>query len=107
MAPAGAPGLPLAVLRHLLAAIATTPLRTLQDTLPALRILALAVAAGLALKLTGATLHAIDELPLLGGLLELVGLVSLLRFLARNALRQRKRAELLSRIEDLRKQLMG
>jgi hypothetical protein len=42
-----------------------------------------------------------------GGLLELVGLVSLLRFLARNSLRQQKRAELLGRIETLRKQLMG
>jgi len=102
------PALPTGFLRHLLEAIAaTTPLRTLQDGLPALKILALAVAAAVALRLTGATLQAIDGLPLVGGLLELVGLMSLLRFLARNALRQQKRAELLARIENLRKQLLG
>lgn len=94
------------LLRHLLEAITAIPVRSLQDAVPALRILGLAVAAGVALRLTGATLHAIDGVPLLGGLLELVGLVSLLRFLARNAVRQQKRAELLGRIESLRRQLL-
>jgi hypothetical protein len=43
----------------------------------------------------------------LGGLLELVGLVSLLNVLARMALRQQKRAELLERIRQVRHQLWG
>jgi len=67
----------------------------------------LAVLAGIALKLTGATLGAINEIPLVGGLLELVGLVALLNSLARNAFKQQQRAELLDRIRKLRKDLLG
>jgi len=67
----------------------------------------LAVLAGIALKLTGATLGAINEIPLVGGLLELVGLVALLNSLARNAFKQQRRAELLDRIRKLRKDLLG
>ena len=67
----------------------------------------LAALAGIALRLTGATLGAINEIPLLGGLLELVGLVALLNFLARNAFKQQKRAELLERIRQLRRNLIS
>jgi hypothetical protein len=80
---------------------------TFQQWLPALRILGLAVAAGVGLKLTGAMLSAINELPLLGRLLELVGLVSAIQFISRNALRRQKRAELLARIEALKADLIG
>ncbi len=94
-------------LNQLLKLLAATPLRSIDDLLAAGRILALAVLAGIALRLTGATLGAIHDIPLLGGLLELVGLVSLLRFLSRHAVRQQKRAELLERIHQLRRQLLG
>jgi hypothetical protein len=40
-------------------------------------------------------------------LLELTGLVTLLNFLARNALKQQKRAELLSRIRKLKQDFLG
>ena len=63
--------------------------------------------AGVGLKLTGAVLGAINELPLLGQLLQLVGLVAALRFLARNALHQQKRAALLARIEQIKTNLLG
>ncbi|WP_053068275.1 CAAD domain-containing protein [Synechococcus sp. GFB01] len=92
---------------QLLGLLSASPLRSLDDLLAAGRILMLALLAGLALRLTGATLGAINDLPLLGGLLELVGLVSLLQFLARHALRQQKRAELLERIRQLRSRLLG
>ena len=72
-----------------------------------MRILGLAVAAGVGLKLTGAVLSAINELPLLGRLLELVGLVSAIQFISRNALRRQKRAELLARIDALKADLIG
>jgi hypothetical protein len=105
------PRQPLALLERLLAQLlgllSASPLRSLDDLLAAGRILMLALLAGLALRLTGATLGAINDLPLLGGLLELVGLVSLLQFLARHALRQQKRAELLERIRQLRSRLLG
>lgn len=106
----GAPrglALPLQFLAQLLRKIAGTIIGSLNDLLPALRILTLAVVAAISLKITGATLSAINELPLVGGVLELVGLVSLLNFLARNALQQKKRAELLSRIHKLRAELIG
>ena len=99
--------MPLKLLNLLLARIGATPLHALSDLVPALRILSLAVLAGIALKLTSATLGAIDDLPLVGGLLELVGLVSLLNFLARNAFKQQKRAELLARIMKLKTDLLG
>ena len=92
---------------QLLPLLAASPLRSLDDLLAAARILGLALLAGIALRLTGATLGALNDVPLLGGLLELVGLLSLLRFLARHALRQQKRAELLERIRQLRRQLLG
>jgi hypothetical protein len=44
---------------------------------------------------------------MLGRLLELVGLISALNFLGRNALKSQKRAELLARIQTLRKELLG
>ncbi len=105
--PSPASALPLQFLNQLLQRLGAAPLESLADLLPVARLLLLAVVAGVALKLTGATLHAIDELPLVGGLLELVGLVTLLQFLARNALRQQKRAELLERIRQLRQDLLG
>jgi hypothetical protein len=58
-------------------------------------------------KLTGATLDALNDIPMLGRLLELVGLISALNFLGRNALKSQKRAELLARIQTLRKELLG
>jgi hypothetical protein len=81
--------------------------QSLEQLLPALRIIGLAVVAGVGLKLTGAVLAAIDELPLLGQLLQLVGLVTAIQFLARNALQQKKRAALLARIEELKANLLG
>jgi hypothetical protein len=100
-------GLPLKLLNELLRKLGATPLQSLADALPLLRILALAVVAGIALKLTSATLGAIDDIPLVGGLLELVGLVSLLNFMARNAFKQQKRAELLARIQQIKTDLLG
>ncbi len=105
--PAKTPGLPLQFLNQLLQKLGATRLQSLADLLPAARILALAALAGIALRLTGATLGAINEIPLLGGLLELVGLVALLNFLARNAFKQQKRAELLERIRQLRRNLIS
>ena len=107
-APVGeTPGLPLQFLNQLLQKLGATRLQSLADLLPAARLLALAALAGIALRLAGATLGAINEIPLLGGLLELVGLVALLNFLARNAFKQQKRAELLERIRQLRKNLIS
>ena len=95
--PAAEPGLPLQFLNQLLQKLGAARLQSLSDLLPAARLLLLAGLAGMALRLTGATLGAINEIPLLGGLLELVGLVAVLNFLARNAFKQQKRAELLER----------
>jgi hypothetical protein len=75
--------------------------------MPALRLISLLVVAGVTLKLTGATLGAINELPLVGRLLELVGLISALQYLAANALRSQKRAELLARIQKLKRDFLG
>ncbi|MCP9808991.1 CAAD domain-containing protein [Cyanobium sp. HWJ4-Hawea] len=100
-------GLPLQFLNLLLQKLGATRLDSLAEFLPALRLLAIALVAGIALKITGSTLGAINEIPLVGGLLELLGLVGLLNFLARNALKQQKRAELLSRIVKLRKDFLG
>ncbi|QPN70246.1 CAAD domain-containing protein [Synechococcus sp. CBW1108] len=105
--PAAEPGLPLQFLNQLLQKLGAARLQSLADLLPAARILLLAGLAGMALRLTGATLGAINEIPLLGGLLELVGLVTLLNFLARNAFKQQKRAELLERIRKLRNDLLA
>jgi hypothetical protein len=102
-----ATALPLQLINQLLRKIGATPLVSLADMLPLLRILTLTVLAGIALRLANATLGAIDDLPLVGGLLELVGLVTLLNFLARNAFKQKKRAELLARIQKLRTDLLG
>ena len=100
-------GLPLQLLNQLLARLGSAPLHNLADLLPALRLLALLLLAGFVLKLTGATLEALNEIPMLGRLLELVGLISALNFLARNALRSQKRAELLTRIQKLKQQFLG
>ncbi len=100
-------GLPLQFLNQLLQRLGSAKLDSLADLMPAARLVAIALLAGVALKLTGATLGAINDIPLLGGLLELTGLVSMLNFLARNALKQKKRAELLSRIRKLRQDFLG
>lgn len=100
-------GLPLQFLNQLLQRIGSAKLDSLADLIPAVRLLGIALLAGVALKLTGATLGAINDVPLLGGLLELTGLVTLLNFLARNALKQQKRAELLSRIRKLKQDFLG
>jgi len=100
-------GLPLQLVNQLLARLGAAPLRNLADLLPALRLLSLLVVAGITLKLTGATLGAINELPLVGRLLELVGLISALQFVAANALRSQKRAELLARIQKLKRDFLG
>jgi hypothetical protein len=106
-APVSVPPFPRALLAELWRQIAAFDATSIKDWLPLLRLLALVVAAGVVLQLAGATLHAIDEVPLMGGLLELVGLVGVLSLLARNALRQQKRAELLARIHKLRRDLLG
>jgi len=100
-------GLPLQFLNQLLQRIGSAKLDSLADLIPAARLVGIALLAGVALKLTGATLGAINDIPLLGGLLELTGLVAMLNFLARNALKQQKRAELLSRIRKLKQNFLG
>jgi len=100
-------GLPLQFLNQLLQRIGSAKLDSLADLIPAARLVGIALLAGVALKLTGATLGAINDIPLLGGLLELTGLVAMLNFLARNALKQQKRAELLSRIRKLKQDFLG
>lgn len=103
----GAQRLPLALLRHLLEKVSQLKLSQIADLAPALRILALALTAGLVLKITAAVIGSINELPLLGGLLELVGLIKMVQLLSRHALKQQKRAELLGRIQELKRQLLG
>lgn len=100
-------GLPLQLLNQLLARLAALRLQTLAELLPALRLVAILAAAGFVVKLTGATLDALNDIPMLGRLLELVGLISALNFLGRNALKSQKRAQLLARIQKLRKDLLG
>ena len=105
--PAPAGGLPLTVLRHLLHRLGDLKLSQLPDLVPALQILGLALAAGLTVRITGAVLTSINDTPLLGGLLELVGLIRFVQLVSRHALKQQKRAELLARIQELRRQLLG
>ena len=100
-------GLPLQFLNQLLQRLGSTKLDSFADLVPAARLLGIALLAGVALKLTGATLGAINDIPFLGGLLELTGLVAMLNFLARNALKQQKRAELLGRIRKLKQDFLG
>jgi hypothetical protein len=100
-------GMPLQLINQLLARLGASPLHNLADLLPALRLVSLLAVAGITIKLTGATLGAINELPLIGRLLELVGLISALQFLAANALRSQKRAELLARIQTLKRDFLG
>ena len=100
-------GLPLQFLNQLLQKLGSAKLDSLADLIPAARLVGIALLAGVALKLTGATLGAINDVPLLGGLLELTGLVTMLNFLARNALKQQKRAELLGRIRKLKQDFLG
>jgi hypothetical protein len=52
-------------------------------------------------------LVSIDELPMLGRLLQLVGLVTAIRFLSRNAMQQQQRAALLARIQKLKLDVLG
>ena len=110
-APAGAAkellGLPLQFLSQLLQKLGSSKLESIADLVPAARLVAIALLAGIALKITGASLDAINDIPLVGGLLELVGLVGLLNFLSRNALKAQKRAELLSRIRKLKQDFLG
>lgn len=105
--PSKAGALPLSLLSHLLRQLSELKLAQLADLLPALRILAIALAAGLVVKLTAAVLGSLNEWPLLGGLLELVGLIRFVQLLSTHALKQKKRAELLARIQDLKRQLIG
>lgn len=99
--------LPLSFLRHLLGQLGELKLSHLSDLLPALRILAIALTAGLALRITGAVLGSLNDLPLLGSLLELVGLIQFVQLISRHALKHQKRAELLARIQELKRQLLG
>ncbi|MFZ9167798.1 CAAD domain-containing protein [Vulcanococcus sp.] len=99
--------LPLSLLKALMEKLAAFQGSDRGDLLTTAKLLALALLAGILLKLAGGTLEAIDSVPLLGGLLELVGLVSALSFLSRNALKQQKRVELLSRIQRLKEQVLG
>ncbi len=104
--PQGA-GVQLGGIRELLQQLGVFQSQSMEQLLPALQILGLAVVAGVGLKLTGAVLGAINELPLLGQLLQLVGLVTAVQFLARNALQQQKRAALLARIAQIKTNLLG
>jgi hypothetical protein len=105
--PAEAGGFQPGGIRELLKQLGLFQSQSMEQLLPALQILGLAVVAGVGLKLTGAVLGAINDLPLLGQLLQLVGLVTALQFLARNALQQQKRAALLARIEQIKTKLLG
>lgn len=105
--PSASGTLPLSLLSHLLRQLSELKLAQLADLLPALRLLAIALSAGLVAKLTAAVLGSINALPLLGGLLELVGLIRFVQLLSRHALKQQKRAELLARIQELKRQLIG
>lgn len=98
-------GLSPALVAHLLRQVAVTPIERIQDLVPALRLLVLIAASAAILRLTAITLDALDGFPLVGGLCQLLGLVSLLAGLSREALRQQKRAELMVRIEQLRRSL--
>ena len=66
---------------------------------------------GLGLTISTTMLQAINELPLIGGVLrglaELVGVVALVRFMTASLLLQHKRAELFTRIAQLKKELLG
>lgn len=97
----------LETLRSTLETLAALRPQSREQLLQALGILGLAVVAGVGLKLTAAVLGSIDELPLLGRLLQLVGLVTAIRFLSRNALQQQQRAALLARIQKLRLDVLG
>ena len=70
-----------------------------------------AILLGLALLMTVNLLQSMNQLPLFGGVLgsiaELIGLVALVRFVTSNLLKQQKRAELLTRIAHLKKELLG
>lgn len=99
--------LPLSLFKALLSKLAAFQSGDRADLVQVAKLLGLALLAGILLKLAGGTLEAIDSIPLLGGLLELVGLVSALSFLSRNALKQQKRVELLSRIQRLKEQVLG
>lgn len=92
---------------HLWRQVASTPISRFRDLLPALRILALIAACGFVVQVTTTTQDAMEGLPALGGLLQLMGLTSLLGFLSRQALRKQKLAELAVRIDLLRRDLLG
>ena len=70
-----------------------------------------AVITALILVIASNILHSINHLPLigdlLGGVLELCGLVVLTRFLLSNLLLQKKRADLYMRIALVKKELIG
>ena len=70
-----------------------------------------ALLLGLALIIAANLLESINQLPLLGGVIEgsaeLVGFVALARFVTSNLLKQQKRADLLTRIAVLKKKLLG
>ena len=70
-----------------------------------------AVIAALILVITSNILHSINHLPLigdlLGGVLELCGLVAMTRFVLSNLLLQKKRADLFLRIALVKKELIG
>jgi hypothetical protein len=85
----------------------STNLQEWPQLLPLVKILVLLIVAGFGLKLTGAVLGSINDLPLLGSLVELVGLLSVVQFLFKNALQQQKLADLLTRIEQVKKDLLG
>jgi flagellar motor component MotA len=92
---------------HLWRQVASTPFSRFSDLLPALGILALIAACGFGLQITTTTQEAMESLPALGGILQLMGVTSLLGFLSRQALRQQKLAELAVRIEVLRRDFIG
>ena len=66
-----------------------------------------AVIAALILVIASNVLHSINRLPLIGGVLELCGLVVVSRFVVSNLLLQKKRADLFMRIAVLKKDLIG
>ena len=67
----------------------------------------LTTAAGYTLRVSAATLMAIQRRPWLRPMMETVGFVSLLRLVAKHAIRHQRRATLLIRIAQLNQQLQS
>ncbi len=78
-----------------------------QQSQQPLRLAALALVALIVLKVYGAVLDTVNGVPLMGGLLELVGLIWLTRFASERLLRSDDRQALLNNLEQRWRQFRG